>query len=176
MRMQNKIKNEMKTQVEEKKESENEIKKLIILVLIVTAIFFIFYGITILIMKKNKTESTEPKEEVTHIDMDMILINQLLSQPEDNYYVLLTIENDSNNTTYESLKEEYYKVENHKKIYNANINDPMNKSFVGDETVLEGELKDFKFEKSTLLEIENGSIKNKYIGSTEILSKLSELE
>ena len=127
-------------------------------------------------MKKNKTESTEPKEEVTHIDMDMILINQLLSQPEDNYYVLLTIENDSNNTTYESLKEEYYKVENHKKIYNANINDPMNKSFVGDETVLEGELKDFKFEKSTLLEIENGSIKNKYIGSTEILSKLSELE
>ena len=175
MRMQNKIKNEMKVKIEEKNENENEIKKLIILVLIVTAIFFIFYGITILITKKDKTK-VEPKEEVTHIDMNKILINQLLTQPEDNYYVLLTIENDSNNTTYESLKEEYYKKENHKKIYNANLNDPMNKTFLGDETKLEGELKEFKFEKSTLVEIENGSIKNKYIGSTEILSKLGEME
>lgn len=175
MKMQNKIK---KTSVTtEETQTSNDMKKLLILVLVVTAIFFIFYGITILIMKKDKNKETDPeKNEVTKIDMENILINQILEQPEEKYYVLLTIENDANNTTYESLKEEYYKKEDHLKIYRANINDPMNKMFVGDETTLQGEVKDFRFSKSTLVEIENKTIKTITEGSTDILAKLNDMK
>lgn len=151
----------------------DQIKKLIILVLTVTAIFFIFYGITILVLNNDnkKEKSTE-----THIDLEKILISQILSQPENDYYVLITIEKDANNGTYNSLKEEYYKKENHKKIYLANLNDPMNKSFIGDEISLQGDVKNFRFDKSTLLEIENTTIKSITEGSQDILEKLNNME
>ena len=172
MKMQNKI----KTRVETTDEVENsiEIKKLLILVLVVTAIFFIFYGITILVLKKDK-EDSKKEDIVTQIDFNKVLVSQLLEQPEENYYVLLTIENDANKTTYDSLIEEYYKIETHKKIYYANLNDPLNKSFMGDKTSLEGNVKDFKFDKSTLVEIESGSIKSIYEGSTDILEHLNSI-
>ena len=172
MKMQNKI----KTRVETTDEVENsiEIKKLLLLVLVVTAIFFIFYGITILVLKKDK-EDSKKEDIVTQIDFNKILVSQLLEQPEENYYVLLTIENDANKTTYDSLIEEYYKIETHKKIYYANLNDPLNKSFMGDKTSLEGNVKDFKFDKSALVEIESGSIKSIYEGSTDILEHLNSI-
>jgi hypothetical protein len=98
-----------------------------------------------------------------------------LSQPESNYYVLLTIKNDENNETYNSFKETYYKKEGHKIIYQVDLSDPMNKSYLGDETTLQGDVKDFKFKNSVLLEIENGTIKTILDGSTDIISKLREL-
>lgn len=153
----------------------DEIKKLLILILIVTAFFFIFYGLTVLILKKDNKEE-EKVEEVTKIDYEKILVSQILSQPENNYYVILTIEKDANNTTYESLIESYYKKENHKKVYKVNLNDPMNSTFLGDKTNLQGEIKNFKFEKSTLLEIEDKTIKSIFDGSTDILEKLNNLE
>ena len=170
MSMQKKIKN-----VNNNVEVENtndELKKLVVLILVVTGFFFIFYGITVLILNKDKKEDVE----VTQIDFEKILVSQILEQPENNYYVIATIENDANNSTYKSLIEEYYKKEDHKKIYSINLNDPLNKSFIGDKTNLQGEVKNFKFEKSTLLEIEEKTIKNISEGSTDILEKLNNLE
>ena len=171
MKMQNKV----KVTKEEEITNSNEIKNLVKLVLAVTVVFFIFYGITILVLKKDNNNETK-KEEQTQIDLEKILISQMLSQPENNYYVLITIEKDANNTTYNSLKEEYYKKENHKKIYLSNLSDPMNKTFVGDETNLQGDIKNFKFDKSTLVEIESASIKSITEGSADILEKLNNLE
>lgn len=155
--------------------SSDEIKKLVVLILIVTAFFFIFYGITVLILKKDNKQTEEIKE-VTKIDYEKILVSQILTQPENNYYVIVTIENDANNTTYESLIEKYYEKSNHKKIYSINLDDPMNKTFIGDKTNLQGEVKNFKFEKSTLLEVEQKTIKAIFDGSTDILEKLNNLE
>lgn len=171
MKMQKKIKN-----VNNKKEEElrnNDIKKLIFLALGVTLVFFIFYGITYLVLKRNDENIQETK---TEIDLNKILISHLFEQPEENYYVLVTIQNDANNNTYESLKEDYYKKDNHLKIYNANLDDPLNSSYVGDTTDLQGEIKNFKFSKSTLVEIENKSIKSIYNGSSEILEKLNSIK
>lgn len=164
----------MKNKKDSKKEiinEKNEIKNLVLLVLCVTIIFFMFYGLTLLIMKKDNGIKNTNK-----IDFNQILISHLLNQPDKNYYVLVTIENDQNNNTYDSLKEEYYKKENHKMIYNANLNDPLNKLFVGDTTSLEGNILDFRFDKSTLVEIEDGIVKGIYEGSTDILAKLNDIK
>ena len=164
----------MKNKKDSKKEiinEKNEIKNLVLLVLCVTIIFFMFYGLTLLIMKKDNGIKNTNK-----IDFNQILISHLLNQPDKNYYVLVTIENDQNNNTYDSLKEEYYKKEGHKTIYNANLNDPLNKLFVGDTTSLEGNILDFRFDKSTLVEIEDGIVKGIYEGSTDILAKLNDIK
>jgi len=164
----------MKNKKDSKKEiinEKNEIKNLVLLVLCVTIIFFMFYGLTVLIMKKDKEV-----KNIDKIDFNQILISDLLAQPDKNYYVLITIENDQNKSTYDSLKEEYYKKENHKTIYNANLNDPLNKLFVGDTTSLEGNVLDFRFDKSTLVEIEEGTIKSIYEGSIDILAKLNDIK
>ena len=171
MKMQKKIKN-----TNNQNESElqnNDLKKLLYLALGVTVVFFIFYGITLLILKKDeeKTVSTP-----TQIDISQILISQLFDQPENHYYVLVTISNDANNNTYESLKEEYYKKTDHLIIYKANINDPLNSSFVGDQNNLQGNIKNFKFSKSTLIEIEDKTIKSIFEGSSDILEKLNSMK
>ena len=171
MKMQKKIKN-----INNNKEDEiknNDLKKLLYLVLGVAVVFFIFYGITLLILKKDEVKQEETK---TEIDLNQILISQLFEQPESHYYVLVTISNDANNNTYESLKEEYYKKENHLIIYKANLNDPLNSSFAGDKTDLQGNIKNVKFNKSTLVEIEDKTIKSIFEGSQDILEKLNSMK
>jgi len=170
MKMQKKIKN-----INNNKESElrnNDLKKLLYLALGVTIVFFIFYGITLIVLK-NEDKTIQTK---TEIDLNQILISQLFDQPESHYYVLITIANDANNNTYESLKKEYYKKEDHLIIYNANLNDPLNKSFEGDKTDLQGNIKNFKISKSTLIEIEDKTIKSIFEGSQDILEKLNSIK
>ena len=158
----------------EKVNTTDELKKLVLLILLVTTFFFIFYGITVLIL--NKDEEKKETTEITQIDYEQILVTQILTQPEKNYYVIAKVENDANNSTYESLIESYYENKEHKKVYRINLNDAMNKSFIGDKTDLQGDVKNFKFEKATLLEIEDKTIKNITEGSTDILEKLKNLE
>ena len=60
--------------------NDNEVSKLIKLVIVVTLIVFVFYGITVLVNKK--IEEEQPERPAT-IQYDEILIGNSLKHPND---------------------------------------------------------------------------------------------
>ena len=85
-------------------ESETtEITKLIKIVLIVTGIILIFYGVTTVVTKKATEAAKEKNSTKATIQYDNIMIGSMLNM-DDTYYVLIE---DSFNKAYLSSKENY---------------------------------------------------------------------
>ena len=169
---------EVKEQKAEKKESKapvtsNEMANLIKIVLVVTAVFLIFYGITILVTDKEKENNTN-SEDVT-IQYDEILLGTLFEQSNSEYYVLVTTEEDYNVQTYSSLVSSYKAKENSLSVYTSNLDNGFNKSYKAEETKISNNLKELKLTGSTLLKIKDKTIVASYEGNTEIINHLNSL-
>ena len=145
---------------------------LIKIVLIVTAIFLIFYGITTLVTDKNSDNNTNPDDVV--IQYDEILLGTLFEQPNTEYYVLVTTEGDNNTQAYSSLLSSYKAKENSLKIYTSNLNNGFNKSYKAEETKISNDLKELKLKGSTLLKINDKTIVASYAGN-DIMNHLNSL-
>ena len=141
---------------------DNEISKLIKLIVIVTIIFLAFYAITYFVNKKD-----EPQEETSTstIQYDEILIGNLLTQPNDEYYVMIYDDNDYNSKVYEMYLSMYEDKEDAIRYYTADLTNPLNSSFVSDESNFEIEdISDLKVSTSVLLKIKDKKIESVYVG------------
>ena len=158
--------------------SDNEMAKLILLIVIVAIAFAIFYVITLFVVKKdeNKTTTQEETTEAT-IQYQKILVGNILSQKEDEYYVLIYKNDDKyveaykNNLTYYAMTKEdsvpYYFVE---------LDNSLNKSFITEKSKLNVEnAKDLRFSQTTLLRIKEGKIISTYEGKERIIGKLDRM-
>lgn len=154
------------------KNNENEIGKLVKLVIIVTLIFLAFYFITVLINKEEKEENTYTPAQIQY---DKILIGNILEQKDDKYYVLIYDTNDVNKTTYTAYLINYKYKEDAIKYYTAELNNPLNYKYVSSESNLKvKKIEDLKIKEVTLLKIEKGKITRAYEGE-EVLNQLIEL-
>jgi len=172
-----KEKAEVKEVKKEKKETKppvtnNEMVNLIKIVLIVTAIFLIFYGITTLVADKNSNDDTNPEDVV--IQYDEILLGTLFEQSNSEYYVLVTIEEDYNVQTYSSLVSSYKAKENSLRVYTSNLDNGFNKSYKAEETKVSNNLQELKLKGSTLLKIKDKTIVGSYEGN-DIINHLNSL-
>lgn len=149
------------------------LKKLLIFISIIMIIIIIFYGLTT-ILTKNKKLSTDKKEiEETVIQYDEIVVGEIFSQKETEYYVLATFKNDSQLSNYNSIVSEYSEKKNSQKIYSINLNSGFNKKFVSSSSQFDGNYPIFK--ESTLLKISNKKILNVYEGQAKIKEQLNNL-
>ena len=163
-------KKELKEKVEEKETKKgtnapvtnNEMVNLIKIVLIVTAIFLIFYGITTLVTDKSNS-GTNPEDVV--IQYDEILLGTLFEQSNAEYYVLVTAEEDYNVQTYSSLVSSYKAKENSLRVYTSNLDNGFNKSYKAEETKISNNLQELKLKGSTLLKIKDKTIVAHYEGN-----------
>lgn len=170
---------EVKKQVHKKSNNEskapvtsNEMTNLIKIVLVVTAVFLIFYGITTLVTNKEQTGTDS--EKVT-IQYDEILLGTLFEQSNSEYYVLITTEDDFYVSTYSSLLSIYTAKENTFRVYNANLDNGFNKSYKAEEANISNNLKELKLTDSTLLKIKDKTIVASYQGNKEIINHLNSL-
>lgn len=152
--------------------NSNEMVNLIKIILIVTAIFLIFYGITTLVADKNSNNDTNPEDVV--IQYDEILLGTLFEQSNSEYYVLVTTEDDYNVQTYSSLVSSYKAKENALKVYTSNLDNGFNKSYKAEETKISNNLQELKLKGSTLLKIKEKNIVSSYEGN-DIMSHLNSL-
>lgn len=154
-------------------ENKDELKKLMLFILIIVAILAIFYGITILATNKlaNKEEQVEEKDYSTVIDYDTILVSDIYNQSETGYYVLAVMPNDDNANTYNSNLTEYQKQDNALKVYNVDLSSAFNKKYIAEESNFVGKYPVFK--ETTLLKIENKTIIEAYQGKDEITTILN---
>ncbi len=156
--------------------TEDEFGKLIKLIILVTVIFLVFYGITFLVNREKEEEETQTG---TKIQYDNILIGDLLTQPNDEYYVMIYDNDDVYNVLYQTYLGLYAKKEDAIRYYTADLDNPFNSSFVGEKANFEIKtIKDLKLNASTLLKIKDGKIKEHYVGEKlkEYLKEISASE
>ena len=152
--------------------NENEIVKLIKIVVILAVIFLAFYVLTIFINKKDNVVNEEKKNEIQY---DEILIGDILNQPNDEYYVLIYDNSDLNLGLYDVYKTQYEQTKDSLRFYEAVINNPLNSSYVAEENNFKiTNIKDFRVKETTLLQIKNKKIKKYYVGE-DVKNALSEL-
>lgn len=154
--------------------TSNEVTNLIKIVLIVSAVFLIFYGITIIVTKNKKASVPENTDAV--IQYDEILLGTLFEQPNSEYYVLVTAADDEYLTTYTTYLSTYKTKENATRFYTSNLDSGFNKTYIAEESFINtNNLAELKFKESTLLKIKDKKIVSSYEGNVKIIEHLKTL-
>ena len=159
--------------------TDNEMSKLIILILVVAFIFAIFYIITLFVTKNDDNKNDDSKEQSTEatIQYDKILAGNIFSQKDDEYYVLAYFKNDKYVDYYKSYLAYYKaKVENAVSYYFVDMDDVFNNDFIAEKSNLNvSDVKKLKFSQTALLRISDGKIVSSYEGNENITGKLGRM-
>ena len=117
--------------------SNDEISKLIKIVLIVTAIMVVFYFVTSLVTKRaNAKKLTQDKTtEKAEIQYEEIIIGSMLNK-DGEYYVLIYDENDNNFSEYQTMIQTLAVTEDAPKIYKSSLSDGFNKAYLAKRVIM----------------------------------------
>ena len=141
-----------------------------------------FYFLTEKIVEKQNKELKERNKEINVREDNDINYSDIDSIKDESYYLLLDKEDDEKNKQYDnyinSLKSSNYGVE----YYYIDLSKDENKDLLGDisNQITTGfanaevlkELKELKVKDTTLIFVEDGKIKETYVGSEKILNQL----
>lgn len=160
-----------------KNDSSDEITKLMKIILIVTSIMILFYGITVFVTRKVnavKTAKLGKSDEASEIQYDSIIIGTMFNI-EGRHFVLIYSEDDENFDEYNNLLKTVEANDEAPKVYKANLNASFNKMYLASESNYDSDLSKFKVKGTTLVEID-GDIKSTYDSYDAIKDKLNELK
>ena len=155
--------------------TSNELTNLIKIIVIVCVVLLAFYFITVLVSKKSKGSAFSDDDSVAVIQYDKIIVGEMLNRSENNYLVLVKKSDDLNSDLYQSYLSIYSGKENALRLYSVDLGDVFNLSYVGDKTVLDNGIQNYKFSDTTLVKINNGNISESYVGVEAIENYLKEL-
>ena len=153
---------------------DNEMGKLFKIVLIVTAILIVFYGVTVVVTKNagSAKKNNEAEEELT-IQYNKILIGSMLNK-DGEYYVLIEKKDDEHLTEYQNGLQ-MAQVNDHK-TYEADLSDSFNKGYLSDKSNYDSDLTKFKVTGTVLVQINDHNISSVYDNYDSIKAKLEELK
>ena len=149
-------------------EEKNELKKFLIVIIVVLGCVGAIYLITRAFVTKDLFNKEEDKtEEVTPVtpNYDKAIIGTMLNRPEEVYYVVIY---DATEGKYigdmSSMVSSYNAKEGHKHVYTVDLSDHLNKSYYDPENVNEKatSVSDIKVGDITLIKVKKGKI-DKYI-------------
>ena len=161
-----KIKETKKKETKKPVEEETINLKSAIKVFIVILVFFIiFYGLTIVVVdRKNSKKKDDTNYNNLTVSSNDITINDILKKSDEVYYVIaIKGDKDIYNLYTKNLSD---------KLYNINLDDALNKSILGKETVIAEDPKDIRISDTTLFVIENHAITEYYVGQEDVVNKL----
>lgn len=154
---------------------DNEIGKLIKVVLIVTAVIIVFYFVTSFVTKKaNSVKNEKSKEKVT-IQYDNLIIGSMLNK-DGEYYVLIEKDEDEHLSEYTTSIQMIGINDDALKIYIANLTDSFNKVYLADEANYDSDLTNFRVKDTTLIRVDNHQIQETFDDYDSIKAKLESLQ
>ncbi len=156
--------------------NDTEISKLIKLIIVVSLIVLIFYGLTVLV---NQEKEVENPDTPASIQYDEILIGNVLKQPNEEYYVMIYDDEDYDTSLYSTYLDLYKQKDEAIRIYTSQLNNPLNQNFKAEKSNLDiSDISDLKVQSSTLLKINDGKIEEFYEGEklVEHLKEISKTE
>ena len=155
--------------------TSNELVNLIKIIVIVCVVLLAFYFITVLVNKKTKSNAFGNDDSVAVIQYDKIIVGEILNRPENSYLVLVKKEDDVNSNLYQSYLSIYSGKENALRLYNVELGEVFNLNYIGDVTILDNGIENYKFSDTTLIKISDGNISESYVGLEAIEDYLKEL-
>lgn len=157
--------------------NDNEIVKLIKIVLLVTIIMIIFYGITMLVTKNRELSTYENSgnSEKAVIQYESIMLGTLLNRGEGTYYVLIEEKDDQRIVEYDNLIQLATAKEETPRFYTANLTDSFNKDYLAKEANITNNIDEFKVSGTTLIKVKDGKVADSYINCDEIKKELESL-
>ena len=172
--MAKKKKNTIKT-VKYHSENELEIRRFIIILVIMIGLIIGIYFLSEYVVEKRKddTETSEKTTEVS-IDYDKIYVGMILNRPYDEYYVMAYDSEDERAVYYDRLIKKNELSVNAKKIYFCDLNNELNKKYKSENENGNKDAKnvqDLSFGRVTLLEIKKGKITS-YIEDIEEIKNI----
>ena len=153
-----------------------------IIIIVVSLIFGIFYLITTLLVDED-TENKIENENSVVVDNTKITLGQLLTRTEEKYYVLATMPSLYSKSyiktdyieIYNNYINKYKSKENSIKFYYIDLDDALNKKYVNDELNIDDDISKLSLNDEVLFKIENGKIVKYYVGKDQIIEKLSKI-
>lgn len=158
---------------------EYSFKSMIKILLTLVVIFSAFYLVTILLINPKEIQEKNP----VVIDSSKIIMDQLFTRPNNEYYVLAIKESlygsTYQNTNYTELYNNYIKKYKSKEgalpIYYIDLDDALNKKYNSEKLKISNEITKIELNNEVLFKVKDGKIEKKYIGKEEIINKLSKL-
>ncbi len=154
---------------------ENEVAKLIKVVLIVTAVIIVFYFVTSFVTKKANSIKSEKSKQKATIQYDSLIIGSMLNK-DGEYYVLIEKDDDEHLSEYSTSIQMIGINENAPKVYTANLTDSFNSGYLSNEANYDSDLTKFKVKDTTLLKVNNHQIEETFDNYDAIKSKLESLQ
>lgn len=155
--------------------SNEEAKKVGIVLAIIIGVFCLFFFMTKILKKDDYSDIFVESLDVAEIQYTDILIGNMFKQKENEYYVL--IENNDEDieeiTYYAQNYQSLYDKDKDVKLYTAQLNNAFNKKYYGKTDSYEAN--SLSFSKTTLVKVSNGSIVESYAQQDDIANKLEGL-
>lgn len=171
----------IKTEKKEEKQIEKDtysLKNLLTIIILIVVTLGVFYFITTLVV--DPVEQNDINNTITEIDSTKITLNNLLNRKESEYYVLATKESTNSQVNYIMLYNnyinEYKKEEKALPFYNVDLNDALNKNYIGEKLNISNEVSEIKLNDEVLFKVKDGKIEKYFVGSKDILNVLSNLK
>ena len=143
----------------------NTVKTAIITMLVIAVAFVVFYYLTAYIIERNR--SLFPTGESAPINQ-YISFRDLLTQDEDEYYVIAIFEEDINERLYRLYFNQGRDIER----FHIDLRDAFNRVHMAEETSIGERIRDISISDSTLFIIKDGQIEAYFVGSEAIIAYL----
>lgn len=164
-------KNKIKKIVKVKDHIEDEDLKFRQLIIIFAVMILLCVGAYLLtdkLIEKKVKDPVSSSEEI-EIAYDAILLGDILSQKEKEYYVLAIDFKSKDFEDYETILEDYKYGKEEKTVYKSNLNDGLNKVYTGEESNPKAKtVKELKVSGTTLIFVKENKIAGYYEGIVKI--------
>ena len=153
-----------KIQSEDQKEIMRFFIVLLVVVLMVTAIYFLTRIFVTKDLGKKKGEAETEEVIPGNVNYSVAIVGQILNRPYDSYYVIVYDTTGDKTSDAQSLMISYNSKEERKHLYRVDLSNQLNKAYYDkeNENPSAQSVNDFKFGDLTLLYIKKGKVE-KYI-------------
>ena len=149
-----------------------KLKNVIIIVVIIMLVLVSFYFITKYVLE-HKTDNTPTVESV--IDREKIIFGQMFNKSDNEYYVIAYNSDEKSKEIYNKYIEKYGSKETSIKIYEIDLKDDFNKSYIANKSNITSNLDELKVSGDTLFKIKDKTIEEYKEGSNDISNYLKEI-
>lgn len=147
---------------------ENQIKKLIIITLILIFIICVIYLVSALFITKELDWFSKKDNETTNLVTNTILASEIFKQKEEEYYVYFYDYNDEDSQISSIVSSKLSK----NKVYRVDTNSALNSRYVSDDSNKDAKtLADLKVKAPTVVKI-IGEVITEYYEGNEIVNNL----
>ena len=135
-----------------------------------------FYAITYVVTKHNKTYSWENNSVSSVIQYDKIMLGTLLTQSTDEYYVLALEYSNNDKDIFDTYISMYKETEGSLNFYTVDLDSDFNKKYIAENRNFNiNSIKDLKIKDTTLFKIKNSKIVEHIEGNEQIIKKFANL-